>query len=358
MSNVSYEHHEKGKSYSILLRLQQTGQHTLLRPFLGFPRSQQQAHIHDEQEMAGNDEEEQGKRLEGLVVGFTTPAHYAASLRDGLEMVGARPLWCPTIVVESTLETQAEVGASIWGSDSSTSAAAGISALDRHKGVAFTSRAGIRAFAEALKGRGNPLGDAGGAFLLGALGKDAELLHELGLLRSNSRARVVVPTVASPDALIEAFGEGKGQSLLCPVPLVIGLEEPPVVPNFLQGLRSKGWNAVRVNAYVTKWLGEQCAEPLFNSSKCLDGFRNVDALIFTSTAELEGLVKSLRALGQDMSFLRRQCVLAAHGPVTAKGAARLGVEVDVVGEQFQSFQGIIDALVAYFRSRSSSSIKI
>lgn len=34
--------------------------------------------------------------------------------------------------------------------------------------------------------------------------------------------------------------------------------------------------------------------------------------------------------------------MAAHGPVTADGARRAGVRVDVVGTRFGSFAGVVD----------------
>jgi len=37
-------------------------------------------------------------------------------------------------------------------------------------------------------------------------------------------------------------------------------------------------------------------------------------------------------------------VVAAHRPVTAAGAERLGVKVDVVSSRFDSFEGVVDAL--------------
>jgi uroporphyrinogen-III synthase len=46
-------------------------------------------------------------------------------------------------------------------------------------------------------------------------------------------------------------------------------------------------------------------------------------------------------------FMRGRClevVVAAHRPVTAAGAERLGVKVDVVSSRFDSFEGVVDAL--------------
>lgn len=118
------------------------------------------------------------------------------------------------------------------------------------------------------------------------------------------------------------------------------LQEPPVVPNFLRDLGSKGWVTVRVNAYETRWAGPKCAEKLLEVG-------DLDGLVLTSTAEVEGLLKSLREYGLDWEEIRKRwpgLVVAAHGPVTASGAERLGVRVDVVSSKFSSFEGVVEAL--------------
>ena len=91
------------------------------------------------------------------------------------------------------------------------------------------------------------------------------------------------------------------------------------------------------------------------------GGGDVAALVFTSTAEVEGFLKSLRELGTEWRELRARApamVVAAHGPVTQAGAERLGVKVDVVGQRFDSFHGVVDALCLRLKSSSSSSSSV
>lgn len=76
--------------------------------------------------------------LRGRVVAFTTPAEYARRLEPVLAAAGATPLWCPTICVAFTPATERTVAASLR--DEAARAA----------GIAFTSRAGIRAVARAV----------------------------------------------------------------------------------------------------------------------------------------------------------------------------------------------------------------
>jgi len=54
--------------------------------------------------------------------------------------------------------------------------------------------------------------------------------------------------------------------VLCPVPRVVGLEEPPVVPDFLRELEVAGWVPTRVDAYETRWLRPACAKGVVERS--------------------------------------------------------------------------------------------
>ncbi|KAI3522488.1 hypothetical protein L1887_00314 [Cichorium endivia] len=177
-------------------------------------------------------------------------------------------------------------------------------------------------------------------------GKDSELIDNLFLSKiSNNRERikVLVPEIPTPAGLVESLGYGLGRRVLCPVPLVVGLEEPPVVPNFLRDLETKGWVAVRVNAYETLWMGAECAAALVKR----DGGCGVDVIVFTSTGEVEGMLKSLRGMDLNWGAVLREnpgMVVAAHGPVTAARAKSLEVDVNVVSSRFGSFDGVGDAL--------------
>lgn len=180
--------------------------------------------------------------------------------------------------------------------------------------------------------------------MLSALGRDTELLDQAFVSRlcvDPKRITISVPSVATPAFLAESIGPGLCRQILCPAPLVVDLQEPPVIPDFLQDLTSRGWAPVKALAYETRWGGPNCGEALLQEETSLD------AIIFTSTAEVEGLLKSLRHLGFGWRWLRERwpsLVVAAHGPVTASGAERLGVSIDVTSSRFGSFDGVVEAL--------------
>ncbi|CAA2982708.1 Uroporphyrinogen III synthase UROS HEM4 [Olea europaea subsp. europaea] len=285
------------------------------------------------------------------VVAFTTPKNYAGRLSHLINSKGWAPLWCPTVIVESTSQTIASIQHCFSLKNGQ------ISPLEEFSAIAFTSRTGITAFSEALAEiKTPPLPPHGESFILSALGKDSELLDESfinKLCENPGRIRVLVPPVATPTAMVESIGLGQGKKLLCPVPLVIGLEEPPVVPKFLADLTRKGWIPIRLNAYETRWAGLQSVLQLLRKSEEEGG---LDAIVFTSTGEVEGLLKSLEEMGLDWGIIRQRCprmVVAAHGPVTAAGAEALGVGIDVVSSRFDSFNGVVDALAYRLKSFDS-----
>lgn len=276
-------------------------------------------------------------------VAFTTPQNYAGRVSHLLQLKGWTPLWCPTLLVEPSPHTKASLQFFL-----STSNDNSISRLEDFSAIAFTSRTGILAFSETLIGTTEtPLLPHGESFTVSALGKDAELLDKeflAKLCRDPRRIEVTVPPVATPTGLVESLGLGRGRRILCPVPLVVGIAEPPVVPNFLRDLASKDWVPVKVHAYETRWAGTGCAEALVRR---MEGEEGLDAIVFTSIGEVEGLLKSLREDGLDWGMVKRRCpglVVAAHGPVTAAGAERLGITVDVVSSRFHSFDGVVESL--------------
>ncbi|KAJ3707348.1 hypothetical protein LUZ61_011053 [Rhynchospora tenuis] len=283
--------------------------------------------------------------LSGRRIAFTTPPNYATRLTPLLHLRAATPLPVPTISVNPSSSTLSSLRSLI-----------NKGALDSFSALAFTSRTGISSFSLALSQSplpSPPLSSSGEPFIVAALGTDADALHQgdpslLSLLcpANPSRVRVRVPEVAIPAGIVKSLGYGFGRKVLCPVPDVIGLNEPDVVPRFLGDLELAGWVAVRVPAYETKWVGPHCADVLVE----LDG--ELDAIVFTSTAEVEGLLKGLDAVGWNWEKVKKRwpcMVVAAHGPVTAKGVERLGLTVDVVGERFSSFDGVLDALSSRFQ---------
>lgn len=101
----------------------------------------------------------------------------------------------------------------------------------------------------------------------------------------------------------------------------------------------------------------RCLRDKVGGSRLCEGISEeggLDAIVFTSTAEVEGLLKSLKEFGLDWRMVKKRCpglIVACHGPVTADGAERLGVRVDLVSGKFDSFEGVVNSL--YFELKSN-----
>ncbi|KAI5320706.1 hypothetical protein L3X38_040414 [Prunus dulcis] len=231
-------------------------------------------------------------------VAFTTPPNYAARLAHLLALKGFNPISSPTLIVQPTPST--------------------ISALKPYLSPPPFARPLLR--------------------------HRLPFTHRNHLpFRGRRRHQSPSPVAARRCIHYRRAGQGRrahGRQLL---PVVVGLVEPPVVPDFLRDLEAKRWVPVRVNAYETRWAGPGCAKQVVERIE--EGA--LDAMVFTSTAEVEGLLKSFKEFGLDWEIAKKRCpkmLVAAHGPITAAGAHMLGVRVDLVSSQFDSFQGVVDAL--------------
>ncbi|KAE9466292.1 hypothetical protein C3L33_01793, partial [Rhododendron williamsianum] len=260
-------------------------------------------------------------------IAFTTPENYAARLSHLLRLKGWAPLWCPTVLVQTTPHTKTSLLLQLSPPKPNPNPNPNNkSSLESYSAIAFTSRTGISAFSEALEDAVEPpLLQYGDVFTISALGKDSELLNDAFIERiceNRKRIRVLVPKISTPGGIGEelGFGAAGGFCARC-----------------------------RVDAYETRWAGRECAGEV--AARALGGREGgeggLDAVVFTSTAEVEGMLKSLGEYGLDWVRVKGkwpELVVAAHGPVTAAGAERLGVGVDVVSERFASFEGVVDAL--------------
>ena len=248
------------------------------------------------------------RRLEGATVLITTPSPYAARLKSALHAQGAAVVHLEAVRTEL-----------LHGGDQRKLRRALL--IDHRNGdyVAFTSRRGIQG---ARRACGSQLtkafthGDK--PFLAIALGADADALVACGV----PHERVLVPRVASPAGIVAMLrarvprAQRAATTVLCPVPRVVGLTEPPVVPRFLRALRRAGFGYARVDAYETRWPGAGRAARAATARLAVPGA--IDAIAVTSTAEVEGLQRYCALYGVG---LRRAAVpLVAHGPVTAGGA--------------------------------------
>eukprot|EP01047_Picozoa_sp_COSAG01_P073769 COSAG01_NODE_12123_length_1797_cov_26.290342_1_plen_299_part_00 len=244
--------------------------------------------------------------LSGRRIVVTAPRNYAGRLIEQLLKLGARPLWMPMITTGPLVDNSELDGAlRLLAADASSNRASRAYAY-----VAFTSRNGIDAFIN----RARALGLAGDlrALLRGctvcALGKDAQALEAAGVDVG------LLPSVSSPAGIVRELKERphvRGARILVPVPVVSGVREPNVVPNFIASLEALEMDVHRVPAYATAAVlaGNDVEEELLLAGK-------VDAIAFSSTAEATALAKRLGKT--NLATLASRTAVCCFGPVTAR----------------------------------------
>jgi uroporphyrinogen-III synthase len=131
------------------------------------------------------------------------------------------------------------------------------------------------------------------------------------------------PKTFTTSALARAFPRGEGR-VLCP--------RADVAPEGLEdGLKARGWDPVRVDAYRTRFPGSLPKD-------ARDAFRrgDVDAVTFTSASTVRGFV---RAVGAVKGAPKVICI----GPVTARAAREHGLTVHAVADP-HTVEGLVEAV--------------
>ncbi|WP_107668228.1 uroporphyrinogen-III synthase [Cyanothece sp. BG0011] len=209
--------------------------------------------------------------------------------------------------------------------------------------IAFTSRNGINAVISRLESLNIPLSCFDKCQLI-AIGKDAERLEEIGLNVA------IIPKEASPQGIVSELAKISNinqQSILVPIPQVIGISEPDIIPNFIRALEKLGIKITPIYAYQTR-----CLEPsLYKIEIELIKQGKIDVIAFSSTAEIESFLQLV-----NNTQLLTKCLIACFGPYTAGNARKLGLTVDIVGKDYHSFAGFVQAMADYLTASSSTEI--
>jgi len=237
--------------------------------------------------------------LAGRVVLVTRPRDQSEVLVRELERLGATAIVAPTI--EVVLVRSAELTEALNG------LAAGAFAW-----ITLTSRATVDVLASQLEpgevqARVAAVGEGTAAAFRRWAGREPDL----------------VPRTFTTAALAHAFPRGHGR-VLC--------ARADVAPQgFEEALAAKGWTPLRVDAYRTKmpeWLPIGAREALARGT--------VDAITFTSASSVRGFANAVSDVRGDPKIV---CI----GPVTAREARALGLDVAAVAEP-HTMEGLMGAL--------------
>ncbi len=237
--------------------------------------------------------------LAGKVVLVTRPRDQAEVLVRELERLGATTIVAPTIEIVPV--RSAELTNALHG------LAAGAFAW-----ISLTSRATVDVLASQLEpgevqARVAAVGEGTAAAFRRWAGREPDL----------------VPRTFTTAALAHAFPRGHGR-VLC--------ARADVAPQgFEEALAAKGWTPLRVDAYRTKmpeWLPIGAREALARGT--------VDAITFTSASSVRGFANAVSDVQGDPKIV---CI----GPVTAREARALGLDVAAVAEP-HTMEGLMGAL--------------
>lgn len=264
--------------------------------------------------------------LYGKRIIVTSPRNYAFRLAEQIVRLGGLPLMMPTI------ETCVL--------DDYTQLDNVLKRIEKFNWIAFTSRNGIDAFFQRLNFLSLPMSVLQNCQLC-AIGKDAERLLEIC-------GRVdLIPKESSPAGILAELSKITAiheQTILIPVPEVIGIPEPDVVPKFVLELQKLGMKVTRVPVYATRCLSKN----IYALELDLIRQGKIDAIAFSSTAEVESFLQMVDAKSD-----YNRCVIACFGPYTAANAEKLGVNVSICSQDYSSFAGFAAAIAAFFNNATS-----
>lgn len=253
--------------------------------------------------------------LAGKHIVITRPEEQAPELAERLTAAGARVTALPAIAI-APLDDTARLDA----------------ALDELAGydwIVLTSANGVRAVAERLAAIQHTWADRGRARVAVIGPATAQVLAD------QSVAADAMPDEYVAEGIVETLGNVAGQRILL-------LRADIARRALADELRVRGADVDEVAAYrtVVRPVPEETLRALFDGG-------TVDALTFTSSSTVHGLMRGLVAAGRDPAAALRGMTLAAIGPVTAGTLREYGLEPAVVAEEY-TISGLVRALVAYF----------
>jgi uroporphyrinogen-III synthase len=270
------------------------------------------------QDQAPSDAQPQERPLAGKRIAITRPSEQAAALADRLEALGARVALLAAIRI-APIENPAPLDAAIGQ-------------LSSYDWLIFTSVNGVRAFAERLAATGHDWADRGLARVAAIGPATAQALERAGVSVN------LTPDEYIAEGILDGLGLVAGQRML--------LARADIARRSLaDGLRLRGAEVDEVAAYRT--IAQPVAPDLLQ--RILDDDR-IDAITFTSSSTVRGLLDGLAAMGRDPGEALRGVALAAIGPITATTLREHGLTPAFVAEEY-TIPGLTSALVAYFAVR-------
>jgi uroporphyrinogen-III synthase len=265
----------------------------------------------------------QAQPLAGRHVVITRPRGQADDLARRLKALGARVTALPAIAIEPVADAEAldvavrDLGAYDW--------------------IVLTSANGVRALAERLKALGLSWATRRRARIAVIGPATADVLREHGVLPD------VMPQNYIAEAIVEELGNVAGQRILL-------LRADIARRDLADELCLRGADVDEVAAYrsVPLIMDEGALRTLL-------GPERPDAITFTSSSTVRGLMQSLREQGYDTRNALQGIALAAIGPITAATLQEYGLEPAIVAAKYTTV-GLADGLAAHFQPATTHDV--
>ncbi len=259
--------------------------------------------------------------LAGRHIVITRPPEQAEDFARALEAAGARVTTLSTIAIEPVADT--------------THIDAAIATLATYDWVVLTSVNGVRVLASRLMALHRNWNARGRARVAAIGPATAQALSARGVEPD------LVPSEYIAEGILEGLGNVAGQRVLL-------LRADIARRTLADELRLRGAEVDEISAYRTV---VQPAEP-DTLRRILEDDRP-DAITFTSSSTVRGLVEGLQALRRDPPVALNGVALAAIGPITAGTLHEYGLAPAIVAGEYTT-EGLLHALVAHFSALASS----
>lgn len=257
----------------------------------------------------------ENKPLFGKRVLVTRSREQASALSEAIEALGGEPLEYPTISVADPEDFAPLDNA--------------IKEIDTYDWVIFTSVNGVESFFKRLRRQRKDIRRLGTARLCAIGPKTREVLENYGLLVD------YVPGEYRAEEIIELL-RGKvspGERVLLPRADIAR----KVLP---EALEKMGAAVTEVTAYRTVMGGGNAS-----IIKEMLEQKEIHVVTFTSSSTVRNFVKMLKT--PNLKDLLAGVTVACIGPITAGTAGEMGLEVDVVAEEY-TIEGLVKAILNYY----------
>jgi len=196
--------------------------------------------------------------------------------------------------------------------------------------IAFCSRKAIESFNQYLLLYPNNK-ELLGKWIFCSIGKDQECMKEL-----LGTVKTLTPLEPSPHGIAQALNvpENAGKNIAVLAPQVEGIAEPSIVPTFIKELSQIPMHVTRINAYATRPVEERKINELISFIKTGGCY-----LVFTSGSEIEAL-----SMQYNPKELPQKVKVVCFGPYTASIARQMNWKVDLIAQDYHSFQGIAEII--------------